>query len=165
LTCQYLHKLCPKGGACDNYVCRAYFPDKQPLIEKNSLDVCKGDEYPSECLIYTEGTQYREEKKLKLYEKQCPFASNNRCDRPYEWWCKGSDIPFQLTEYQLNEKELPVRDEHGEVTFTRGIDDFKDTCLIGGPEIYMECPHYKDGVRAIEEYYEMRPNLKSNDKA
>lgn len=162
MTCTYLHKLCPKGG-CDNYVCRAYFPEKQPLIKKELLELCKGDEYETECPIYEAGRQYREEKKAKLAELQCPFASNNRCDRPYEWWCKGSDVPFQLTQYEVNDKDLPVKDEHGEIIFTRGVDDFKDTCLIGGPEIYTKCPHYVDGVKAREEYYEIKPHLKSKE--
>jgi len=133
------------------------------MIKKELLELCRSEEYAEECLIYEAGTRHREEKLSKRLEKQCPFATNNRCDHPWEWTCKGSTYPFPLTTYEVNEKGLPKKDAEGNIVFTRDVDDFKDTCLVGGPDVYTKCPHYVDGMRAREEYYEHKPTLKSKD--
>ena len=162
MTCQYLHKLCPKGG-CENYVCRAYFPDKQPMIQKDLLETCKGEEYATECLEYEAGTNHREEKISKRLEKQCKFATNNRCDKPWIWDCKAYHNPGPLTIFEVNEKGLPKRGADGNVVFIVGVDDFKDTCLLGGVEVYTKCPHYIDAMEYIKEYYTVKPSLKSEE--
>ena len=150
LTCLYMHKLC--GADCDNHVCRAFFPEKQPLIDPKSKDICLGDEYETECLQHIDGVAYQEEKRVKGRTEKCPFAQNTRCGRPWEWWCKGSNYPFLLTTFEIREgtHDLPVRDENGDIKFTRTAEDIYETCLSGDAEIYMECPAYKDGMAARE---------------
>lgn len=145
-----MHKLCKAG--CDNHVCRAFFPEKQPLIDPKSKDICMGDEYVEECLIYGEGNKWREERRLKGLKEKCPFATNTRCGRPWEWWCKGGEYPFQLTtfEVKIGTHDIPVRDENGDIKFIQSVDDFKDACLSGDEAIYLECPNYKSGV-ALQE--------------
>jgi hypothetical protein len=112
-----------------------------------------GEEYKEECLQYIEGSRWQEEKKRKGLNEKCPFANNSRCGRHWEWWCKGSDYPFLLTTFMVkpNTDDIPMRDEYGEIMFTRTVDDIKDTCFSGDIEIYEECPNYKRGM-AVREY-------------
>lgn len=149
MKCEYLREMCKTG--CDKYVCRAFFPNSQPIITPDQLPMCQDDEY-ADCPRFTEGRKFhalRIEQKRKLH---CPFASNTVCGKPWQWWCKGGRVPFQLTLYDEDEKGLPKRDENGEIIFTRGIEDIKDTCLTGDPVIYEECPNYKAGVALREEW-------------
>lgn len=167
MTCRFMHKLCGKG--CDNHVCRAFFPEKQPIIQMSSKDVCQGEEYATECLIYSEGVAWREERRLKGLTEKCRFASNTVCGRPWEWWCKGGSYPFILTPYEVKEgtENIPVRDADKNVKFislkTDEGDDFDlhKTCLSGDETIYVECPHYKAGMKLREYYREQK--LKTND--
>lgn len=151
MTCRYLHKLCPKGG-CENYVCRAYFPDKQPLLKKDMLPMCRGTEH-EECLRYIEGNALRIERKLKSLDEHCPFATNTRCGRPWEWWCKGGNYPFLLTTYEVKEgtMDTPIRDVEGNVKLTRKVEDLKEVCFSGKTDVYEGCPNYQQGV-ALREY-------------
>lgn len=160
MKCLYMHKLCEVG--CDNHVCRAFFPEKQPIISKLTKDICTSDDYMTECLIYAEGMAYQEEKRRKGRSEKCPFAQNNRCGRPWEWWCKGGQAPFLLTLYEVIEgtDDMPVRDADGNIKFTRTTEDIYETCLSGDAAIYMECPAYKDGV-ALQEYVR---NIKNKEK-
>lgn len=150
MTCQYMHKLCKSG--CDNHVCRAFFPEKQPLIQKGSKDICRGDIYETECLQYEAGVEWREERRIKGLTEKCFFARNTRCGRPWEWWCKGGQTPFLLTTYEIREgtDDIPVRDENGEIRFIKSIDDIKGICLSGDASIYIECPNYKVGMELRE---------------
>jgi len=160
LTCLFMHKLCESG--CDNHVCRAFFPEKQPIISKLSKDICTGDEYETECLIYIDGWAYQEEKRRLGRTEKCPFAQNNRCGRPWEWWCKGSNYPFLLTTYEVREgtDDMPVRDKEGNIAFTYDEKMVNHTCLSGDVEIYEECPNYKLGM----ELRELVRNLKNKEK-
>lgn len=144
MPCDYLHKLCPTGK-CKNYVCRAYFPEKQPIIQPNQLTTCQGEEYATECLIYGAGSVWRAARRAKFLENHCPFASNTMCGRPDEWWCKGSTPPFKL---------YPSYDENGELINTKEV--LKESCWTGDEKIYGECPFYKEGT----EFREYVKNIK-----
>jgi len=87
MPCNYLKKLCKSG--CDNYNCRAFFPERQPMIMKKDLPLCLSEDY-RECPQWEAGTKRREERRLEKLDLHCPFASNNRCDHPEIWTCKGS---------------------------------------------------------------------------
>ena len=152
-----MYKQCGKN--CDSHLCRAFFPEKNPVIQKNSEDVCRGEDYATECLIYAEGLKWREEKRLNGLEEKCPFATNNRCGRPWEWRC-DADIPFLLTPYEVKKgtHDIPARDADKNIKFITlktdtGEDfDLYKTCLSGDPSIYTTCPNYKVGVKIREEY-------------
>lgn len=160
MTCLYMHKLCKAG--CDNHVCRAFFPEKQPIINKLSKDTCMGDEYTTECLIYAEGIRFQEEKRLKGRTEKCPFASNTVCSHPWEWWCKGGEYPFLLNPYITKEGKprIALRDENNEIQFIPQEYDINETCLSGDTSIYIACPHYKVGV----EMQELVRRLNSEEK-
>lgn len=145
MKCEYLHKMCKGGCKEDWYVCRAFFPERQPRIMPSQLSVCQSHEH-MECPQLAAGRAFREERKRKNLEIKCPFASNTVCGKPWLWMCKGRVPPFFLTLYEEDDKGLPIRDEDGGIKFTRGIDDIKDTCLSGDPAIYKECPWYKEGT-------------------
>jgi len=156
MKCPYIHKLCGNKPDCTNMVCRAYFPERQPILKQDMVDeVCSNGEY-LECERYIEGSQMRAERKQSQLKLHCPFASNSRCGRPWEWWCKGSDYPFLLTTYEENEHGLPVRDENGDVILTCDMDVIKNSCLSGKIEVYEQCPHYIDGIRYREEYVKIK---------
>jgi len=146
-----MRKLCKSG--CDHHVCRAFFPEKQPLIDPKNKDVCLGDDHATECLIYAEGVAYREEKRVKGLTEKCPFAQNQRCGRPWEWWCKGANYPFKLTTFEIREgtDDIPVRDADGNIKFTYDADVVNNTCLSGDAAIYTACPNYKLGMELREE--------------
>jgi len=122
------------------------------MIAKNMKYMCQGEEYKIECTQYMEGEKWREEKRLQGLKEKCPFASNTRCGRPWEWWCKGGMYPFLLTTYEIKPgtDDIPVRDRNGGIKFIRGIEDIKETCLSGDPSIYVECPNYKIGEASRE---------------
>ena len=107
--------------------------------------------------------KWREEKRLKGLEEKCPFASNTRCGRPWEWWCKGSDYPFILTPFEVKEgtEDLPVRDADRNIKFLPVEYDMKETCISGDPKIYTACPNYIRGME-VREAYKTR-NLKSEE--
>lgn len=157
MPCLYMHKVCKAG--CDDYVCRAFFPLRQPIIREDMLPLCMSENYAEECPQYAAGTEFRAEKRRKHLETHCPFASNTVCGRPYEWWCKGGYTPFQLTTYEMRDGVdygSPKRDENGEIIFIRGPEDIAETCLSGNKEIYMKCPHYIDGMKHREEYKKLK---------
>lgn len=153
MRCEYLRKRCKVG--CDKYVCRAFFPNSQPIITPDQLPMCQEDGHV-ECPRFEEGREFhvlRLEQRRKLH---CPFASNDICSKPWDWWCKGGVVPFELTipemEVDAGGRELLKRDEEGNIVFKRGLEDIKDTCLIGNPAIYEECPNYKAGMALREEW-------------
>lgn len=135
MTCPYLHKLCPKPN-CDNWVCRAYFPERQPTIRDNLLPVCMGENYEKECPNYIAGRDFRERRHLDKLKLHCPFATNNECGKPDNWMCKGRAPPFRL---------YPAKDEDGVLLNT--MEQLKETCLSGKREIYIECPFFKEGLK------------------
>ena len=150
MTCRFMHKLC--AADCDNHVCRAFFPEKQPLIDPKSKDICLGDEYEEECLIHAEGEAYQENKRAQGLKVKCPFAQNNRCGRPWEWWCKGGYAPFLLTPFEVKTgtEDIPIRDENGVVKFLEVNYDIHESCLTGDADIYTTCPNYKAGMEVRE---------------
>jgi len=158
VTCPYMHKLCKKIEDCGVYVCRAFFPEKQPIIDKNTLPLCQSSEYESECLQYQEGAKWQEDRRVKGLTEKCPFAQANRCGRPWEWWCKGGNYPFLLTPYEIREgtDDIPVRDENGDIKFLEVDYDIHESCLSGDPEIYTTCPHYKTGMELREYVRELK---------
>jgi len=161
MACRFLYKQC--GKDCNKYICRAFFPDRTPYIDENTLPICQGEEYTTECLRYSEGIAWREEKRLKGLTEKCPFAQANRCGRSWEWWCKGSYYPFLLTTYEVREgtDDMPVRDENGDIVFTRSKEDITPTCLSGDPEIYEKCPNYIIGKQQQEEYRKLKSREKN----
>ena len=160
MTCRFMHKLC--GADCDNHVCRAFFPEKQPTIQKTSKDICQGEEYDTECLIYIEGVAYQEDKRARGLKVKCPFAQNNRCGRPWEWWCKGGYAPFLLNPFEVKEgtEDIPVRDMDRNIRFLEVDYDIHESCLTGDASIYTTCPNYKAGV----EVRELSRKLNSQEK-
>ena len=144
-----MHKNC--GKDCDNHECRAFFPERQPLISKLTKDICTSDDYATECLIYEEGRQWREAKRLAGLKEKCPFATNNRCGRSWEWRCDAV-YPFKLNPYEVREgtDDITVRDADKNIKFLPVDYDIHETCLSGDPEIYTTCPVYKDGVEHRE---------------
>jgi hypothetical protein len=150
VPCRFMHKNC--GSDCDNHVCRAYFPLKQPLIDPKSKDVCLADDHETECLTYIEASVWREEKRIKGLTEKCPFAQNNICGKSWDWWCKGSDYPFRLTVYEKQEgkDDLPVRDSERNIKFTYDKEMVDSTCLSGDPSIYTTCPNYEVGMMVRE---------------
>lgn len=163
-----MHKLC--GKDCDNHVCRAYFPEKQPIIHKGSKDICLGEEYETECLIYSDGVNWREERRLKGLKEKCPFATNNVCGRPWQWRCDAV-YPFLLTPYETKPGKdlIPLRDKDKNIKFTKlktdeGEEfDLHKTCLSGDETLYPTCPHYTAGLKEREEYRKRKQLIK--DKA
>lgn len=157
MPCPYMHKRCKTG--CDDYVCRAFFPVRQPHIKKDTLPLCMGEDYAEECLQHIDGALFKAERRRKYLEDHCPFASNTVCGRPYEWWCKGGSTPFQLTLYETYDGTphgTPKRDETGQVLFTRSLEDIAETCLSGDKAVYMKCPHYIDGMLFREDYKKIK---------
>lgn len=129
-------------------MCRAYFPEKQPRVNAAMKNVCRGENYAEECLIYHEATVWRQKRREKSLTEKCPFAYNTVCAKPWLWICKGAVPPFFLTEVEEDDHGLSVRDAEGSVIFKEGrsIEDIRGTCLSGDPAIYTECPNYKTGV-------------------
>lgn len=157
--CTYLHKLCPKDG-CDNYSCRAYFPERQPLIKKDMLPLCKSRDH-STCDRFIDANVWRKQKKMDALKIHCPFATNNRCGRPWEWRCDAY-LPFKLTTYEIREgtDDIPIRDENGEIKFTYDKKLLEQTCFSGKVKIYESCPNYKKGI----EHREYINQLKKQEK-
>ena len=163
MTCPFMHKLCKSG--CDNHVCRAFFPEKQPLIDPKSKDICLGDEYETECLQYVDGVKWRKERFLKGLTEKCFFARNQRCGRPWEWWCKSTgSYPHLLTPYEIKEgtNDIAARDENGDIKFLKVEYDINETCLSGDKAIYEECPIYKAGMEQ-REYAKSLKNEENKD--
>jgi len=154
--CIYLHKLCEAD--CDKYVCRAFFPERQPIVQPSMLHLCKDKEYAESCPQRVAGDLWREEKRIKGLTEKCPFASNTRCGRPWEWWCKGGDAPFILTTYEVKHEgsDIPARNPDGSIKFIRSAEDIYETCLSGNAEIYTKCPEYIAGVKFREEYNRLK---------
>lgn len=151
--CEYLRKLCKAG--CDNYQCRAFFPERQPMVARRDIPMCQSVEHEN-CIRFKEGREYHAEKLRKKRLIHCPFASNTVCGKPWDWWCKGSTPPFELTLPVLDENKVPKRDVDGNILFTRSVEDIKETCLSGDPEIYEGCPHYKSGVESRKQWRERK---------
>lgn len=149
MKCPYMHKDC--GSDCDNHQCRAFFPEKQPLIQKSHKDICISDDYAAECLIYEEGRRWREKRRVAGLKEKCPFATNNRCGRSWEWRCDAV-YPWTLNPYEVREgtDDIPVRDENRNIKFLPVDYDIYETCLSGDASIYTTCPSYKLGVEARE---------------
>ena len=155
MVCRFMHKDCKAD--CNNHECRAFFPEKQPLIDPKSKDICLGDEYETECLQYMGGVQWREERHKKGLTEKCPFATNNRCGRSWEWRC-DAEYPFALNPYEIREgtADIPVRGEDKNPIFLKVNYDINETCLSGNPKIYTICPHYKAGVLHREYVRELK---------
>ena len=149
MTCIYLHKLCGNKPDCTNVVCRSHFPESQPMLKEDMLELCNSDEW-EECARFVEGEELRAEKKRNQWKMHCPFASNAFCDKPWRWTCKAS-YPWLLTTYEVDEDGLPKRDEEGNIKFTYDKALVDNTCLSGDPEIYEGCPNYIAGVKEREE--------------
>lgn len=149
--CIYLHKLCKYD--CDNYVCRAYFPESQPYVLKRDEPMCMSATH-KECLRFIEANQWRAQRRMDSLKIHCPFASNTRCGRPWEWWCKGGDYPFKLTTYEIKDgtDDIPLRDENGDIKFTHDQEILNQTCFSGKTEVYEACPNYILGMRHREEW-------------
>jgi len=149
LTCPFYHKLC---GVCKKWVCRAYFPEKQPHIAENMTPICTGEEYEKECLIYVDAVQWREDRKRKSLGEHCPLAHNAVCGKPWMWICKYAGDYFFLTEVETDEHERVVRDRDGNMVFKpmRSIEDIKGACLSGDTTIYEACPLYKENMEYRE---------------
>ena len=163
MPCNYLRKICPGGSGCDNYVCRAYFPERQTYVKEDMLEFCQSEEYV-ECPRFIEGRQIRLQKKQDALAIHCPFASNTRCGRPWEWWCKGGNYPFLLTTFKVREgtDDIPLRDENGEIQFTYDEELLNNTCFSGKTEVYEECPNYKLGVEVREYVNQLKKQEKEN---
>lgn len=164
MPCPYMHKLCKSG--CDNYVCRAFFPFRQPIIKKDTLPLCMDENYETECPQYASGTKFKAERRRKHLENHCPFASNTVCGHPEEWWCKGGVVPHKLYPVYLEENwrqrltrriltfikmRPPVETYNGKpVMFSRK--QLEESCWTGDKAVYMMCPAYVEGTRTREEY-------------
>lgn len=144
MSCEYLRKLCKAG--CDNYSCRAFFPEKQPMVAKRDLPMCQSDEH-AECLQWSAGRAYHEERRKKNLDLHCAFASNTRCGKPWHWMCKGGVPPFELTIPVLGAHNLPKRNPDGSIMLTQGVKDLLDSCFSGKAEVYEGCPHFQRGVK------------------
>ena len=155
-----MHKTCESD--CDNHVCRAFFPIKQPLIDPKSKDICYADDHQTECLQYEAAIEWREEKRIRGMTEKCRFATNTRCGRPWEWWCKGSDYPFLLTTYETKEgkDDIPERNADGSIKFNYDKEMVENACLSGDPSIYEQCPNFKRGVELLD----MVTRLKKQEK-
>ena len=142
MTCPFYHKLC---GACKKYVCRGYFPEKQPYIKNDMILVCTGDNYEHECLIYPDAVAWREEKQRKGLGEHCPCASNAFCGKPWLWICKYAGDYLFLTDVEVDGRGLVAKDKDGNLMFKPGlgIENIKGTCLSGDTKIYAKCPKYK----------------------
>ena len=141
MKCPNAHRLCTSGTPedCAKYGCRAFFPEKQPIIMPEMLaSLCHTEEY-IDCPQFNEGEKWKAERKAKWIAEHCRFASNAICGKPKDWWCKGSSYPFKLYPPEDAEKDEEVRET------------LKVTCWTGDTEIHEECPHYKAGV-ALREY-------------
>ena len=147
--CEYMRKLCKSG--CDNYVCRAFFPLKQPLIAPDRREYCQSAEH-LDCEIKKDGLEWREEKRLKELDEHCPFAANTMCGKPWLWMCKGSSMPFVLTTYEHDPEKpmVPKRDADGNILFNYDVEVFQSTCLSGDKTLYPQCPHYQLGMKVKE---------------
>ena len=164
MPCPYMYKPCKAG--CKDYVCRAFFPIRQPIIKQDTLPLCMSEDYEEECPQYAAGTLFRDERRRKHLENHCPFASNTVCGHPEEWWCKGGYIPHKLypayieeTWWQRHLREAltflhlrqPMETFNGKpVMFPKK--QLEESCWTGDKVIYMECPAYKDGIKSREEY-------------
>ena len=157
MSCPYLHKLCPKPG-CNNWVCRAFFPERQPTIQDNLLHICQSEKYGEECPNYVAGTQFREKKRLDKVKVHCPFASNNICGHPEIWTCKG--YPHRLYPAYIPEKRrqrlwrqlctfLRLR-EPAELHNSKPVEfttkQLEATCWSGKKEVYVQCPNFQAGL-------------------
>jgi len=145
VTCPFYHKLC---GACKKYVCRGYFPEKQPYIKNDMTPTCIGNNYKHECLIYSDAVQWREARRRKSLDEHCPFAANAFCGKPWLWMCKGAVPPFALTEIETDPQGRTIRGKDGDIIYKAGrsVANIKGTCLSGDTKIYEKCPSYKMGV-------------------
>ena len=144
MTCPFYRKLC---GSCKKYVCRAYFPEKQPYIKNDMLPLCTGDNYEHECLIYPDAVTWHEERMRKSLNEHCPFAANAFCGKPWLWMCKGAVPPFALTDVETDGRGIAIHVE-GNLVYKseRSVSDIKDTCLSGKMDVYKGCPSYKEGM-------------------
>ena len=149
MTCPFYHKLC---GSCKKYVCRGYFPEKQPYIKGDMMPVCTGNDYKTECLVYSDAVQWREERRRKSLKEHCPLAHNSVCGKPWIWICKYAADYFFLTEVETDQQGRTIRGDDGNMIFKPGqsIEDIKEACLSGDTEIYEGCPNYKDRVEFRE---------------
>ena len=122
VECRYYHRVCPSGTGCPNVQCRAFFPQRAPIIQESMKPTCMSEEYLN-CPQYEAGNEYREK---RIREKiGCPFLTNSRCGKPNEYWCKGFIPPFVVTE----ENNL-------------------EACKTKSYEL---CPNYAIGVKEAEE--------------
>lgn len=150
--CEYLYQRCRGGCKKNIYVCRAYFPERQPYVTDDQLPTCMNKGEAEECPQRLAGRQYHRERVEENKSLHCPFASNTICGKPYEWWCKGGLVPFQLTLYDLDDRGLPRRDAGGGIVYTRSPEDLAETCFSGVKEIYESCPNYQDGLAVRAEW-------------
>jgi len=127
VECEYLRKLCKTG--CDNYVCRAFFPERQPNIVQDRIEeICKQPDHRELCERWVEGRLWHIKRRERGVGDPCKYASNTVCGKPDEWWCKGHVPPFRINNDELS------------------------PCISGDMEIYVSCPHYKMGEAFREEW-------------
>ena len=155
MVCQFYHRIC---GKCGKNVCRAYFPERQPLIKEDLESICLGDNPSEECPIHDDAVTWREERYLKMLAEHCPFASNSYCGQPWLWMCKGHVPPFPLTVVEVDDDGRSLRDEEGGYVYKpkRGLIDIKESCLSGKMEVYEGCPWFKMGVEFREYVKEVK---------
>lgn len=125
--CIYYHPSCGAKKDCPKVVCRAFFPDRQPLIQDSMQSICKSPEHV-ECERFIDGNTFQ--KSRKDAHIGCPFLTNTRCGYPDQWWCKGHVPPFII-----------------------GDDNNVESCKSG---VYVECPNYIMGMKHIEEWRRLR---------
>ena len=154
MKCEYLRKLCKKD--CENYVCRAFFPEKQPWISPRDLEMCMN--YAEDCLRREEGIEYHKQRLKEKRDLHCKYASNTVCGKPWLWMCKGHVPPFILTPYEHIEGKpmVPKRDDNGEIIFKYDPEIVKNTCFSGKQEVYEACPSYKAGEEFHKRWMEVK---------
>lgn len=119
-TCRFYHRMCVSG--CDKVACRAFFPEKQPLIMEGMKATCQ-QKFHKDCDRYKEGLVYHQARKDA--HKGCPFLADKVCIRPNTFWCHGAIPPFEVKK-----------------------DNFLDSCQDND---WRNCPHYSTGMAFAEE--------------
>lgn len=118
--CLFFHRQCPHG--CNKVQCRAYYPERAPIIMEDQKKICQSPEH-KECEQYKASFVWREERRLA--KKGCPFLGDHYCGRPKLRYCKGKIPPFDIT------------------------DDPNLASCYGND--YAECPNYAEGIAFQEE--------------
>lgn len=118
--CIYHKPACNAG--CTKVFCKAFFPDRQPLIMAKDLPMCESLNH-RECQQFIAGNAYQEERRRS--KKGCPFLADKVCIKPNTFWCHGRTPAFEVT------KDNNLESCQG--------NDFKN------------CPYYSEGIAFQEE--------------